>query len=441
MTEKRLLKTKKHNQCRWGLWAFVLACACFHARGETLVFPPYGHSYGIRKATKAHLFMFFGPRTFFRDPQGLATAKMISRDDSTTEKDDDEVVVYGVNAGRHELIYNSSMWTLALYGEKGGGVGEFMNPKGVACDIKGNVYVADCGNNRIVHLFNPKRKLEWVKSFDGAGEGRNGLNSPSQVGITQDGHIYVTDTGNRRIVRFDPNGAVMQTIPAQEARFSFVDGPTTLAVADGRHPWSYYRGERFIFCADSGGKRLWKIGFDGRVLKKVTMPEEYSACYGAVDYYHSLLVTDKTNHCILKFSHDLELLDIFGKRGTGDNEFIEPRGIAVWKRYGQTFVAEKAGAQYYWMGTDLKNHKLKVLGEGRYCLNTYLTDHALATLFVVTGEDTVKLFSHKTIRPGARQTIFATSKDVEGKDLMLRVEPTYSSRTYFHWDYPVKAVP
>jgi hypothetical protein len=40
---------------------------------ESLVFPPYLHSYGIRKATPAHLFMILKGATKFDDPQGLAT--------------------------------------------------------------------------------------------------------------------------------------------------------------------------------------------------------------------------------------------------------------------------------------------------------------------------------------------------------------------------------
>jgi hypothetical protein len=410
------------------------AVACLASDAGTLVFPPYGHSYGIRKATKAHLFMFFGPRTFFRDPQGLATAKMVSRDDPSSSKDDDEVVVYGVNAGRHELIYNTSMWTLGLFGEEGSGKGQFRHPRGIACDEKGNVYVADWGNDRVVHLFNPERKVEWVKAF---GNGENGLKNPSQVGITKDGHIYVTDTGNRRIVCYDRDGAVVRVIPGKGAGYSFVDGPTTLAIADGRHKWSYFDNERLIFCADKGGKRLWKIGFDGKVHTTVDVPTGHGANYGAVDYYHSFLVTDTKNHCILKFNHNLELLDIFGKHGKGDNEFIEPRGIAIWKRFGQTFVAEKSGAQYYWMGTKLESHALHVLGNDRYRLDTYLTDYAYATLFYRAGEDTMKVLDRKTIRPGSQRTVFSEAADITTQNLVLRIEPTYSSRTYYHWDYPV----
>ena len=90
---------------------------------------------------------------------------MKSRNDTSTTKDDDEVVVYGVNSGRSELIYNTSMWGLARYGTRGSESGQFLNPKGIAIDANGNVYVADCGNNRIVHLFNPGKTVSWIGVF------------------------------------------------------------------------------------------------------------------------------------------------------------------------------------------------------------------------------------------------------------------------------------
>ena len=158
---------------------FLLCCLCAALRSQSLVEPPYLHSYGIRKATPAKLFMFFGPITQFDDPEGLATAKMKSRDDPKTIQDDDEVVVYGVNSGRNQLIYNTSMWTLGLYGSKGSGDNQFLSPRGVAIDENGNVYVVDSGNNRVVQLFNPKKEVRWVHAFTGKSATDPGLLAPA----------------------------------------------------------------------------------------------------------------------------------------------------------------------------------------------------------------------------------------------------------------------
>ncbi|HUI93225.1 MAG TPA: NHL repeat-containing protein [Chitinivibrionales bacterium] len=423
------------------LAAAVLAMAflCHGIFAASLVFPPYTHSYGLRKATPKHLFMFFGPATSFSDPQGLATVKMKSRDDTTTVKDDDEVVVYGVNSGRNELIYNTSMWGLALYGEKGGGIDQFSSPRGVACDADGHVFVADWGNNRIVHLFNPKKRVHWVSAFSGAQQNGVGLSGPEQVALDESGRVYVSDPGNRRIAVFNYGGGLLRSI-APAGPFSFVNGPVTLAVADGKNRYSHFRDERCIFCCDSGGKRLWKFDLDGNVLGRAGIPEGYAACYGATDFYHNFWVTDRERCCILKFDRNLAVLDTFGSKGDGDNQFIEPRGIAIYKRFGQTFVAEKNGAQYYWIGTDLKKASLLDKTGGRYSLSMQVTDYTIATLFSAMRKDTAFYFKRRWVPAGS--SIFDFSLDGEKRvrepGLTLKIEPTYSSASFYAWQYPMK---
>ena len=109
---------------------FTLSFLFTSVKTETLVFPPYRHSYGIRKARQSHLTMFL-PGVRFDEPAGIAAAKMEARDEAGTDLDDDEVVVYGVNSGKHQIIYNTSMRSLAVYGQKGSIQGCFRNPKGL----------------------------------------------------------------------------------------------------------------------------------------------------------------------------------------------------------------------------------------------------------------------------------------------------------------------
>ncbi|MBD3418752.1 MAG: hypothetical protein GF398_01415 [Chitinivibrionales bacterium] len=406
---------------------------------QTLVFPPYGHSYGIRKATQGHLKMFLGPFASFEDPQGLATAKMVSRDDPSTKKDDDEVVVYGVNSGKHQIIYNTSMWGLASYGREGSGKDELKFPKGITCDEKGNVYIADWGNDRIVHLFNPQKKVEWVDALTGKSAGDPGLKRPQQVSLTEQGWLVVSDRGNRRIVIMSPKGKIIKRIPAKGVQL-FQEGPTVVAAADGSMRWSHYHKDRFFFCTDQNGRRLWKIGLDGTVIKKITLPGGHQACYGAVDYYHNIYLTDIKKHCVVKLSRHLKMLDVIGSYGKEDNQFIEPRGIAVWKRFGQTFIAEQNGAQYYWVGTKLKSKNFKPQGDSTYLLQVDVSEHSYVSLFTAVGADTSFIVKRLWIPAGpAPLEVNDTGKILNdtAHTPVLRLEPTYSSYTYYHWDFPL----
>ncbi len=135
----------------------------------TLVFPTFLHTYGIRKATRFHLFLFTKNKVKFNNPQGLAVVKLVSWDDSTTKKDDDEVTVYGVNSGQNCIIYNTSMKSLGIYGLDQNGKERLKEPTGIAANSSGDVYVADTGNNRIVKLHNPGHDLFYVKDVGGWG--------------------------------------------------------------------------------------------------------------------------------------------------------------------------------------------------------------------------------------------------------------------------------
>lgn len=414
----------------------TLLTGCF-VFAESLVFPPYLHSYGIRKATPGHLFMILKGATKFDDPQGLATTRLNSWEDPTVKKDDDEVIVYGVNSGRHQIIYNTSMYALALFGRKGNGDGEFLYPKGVAANEKGDVYVADSGNNRIVRLFNPKKGLLWVTALK-TEAGNDSMSGPLRVSIDESGSVYATDAVNKKIFVFNKVNKFAYTIPQKGQPEMFTGKMSALAIADGMARWSHFRDERVIFCADQNGKRLWKIGLDGKVIKSVQMPDGYEAFYGAIDYYHNYWVSDIKKSSLVKFDHNLTLLEIFGKYGENDNEFVEPRGIAIYKRFGQTFVAEKKGAQYYWTGTHYNGANLKFVNPSRYDLTVKSTEYSFVSLLSISGKDTIYYFKRRMIVPPVDEiAITDTTGFGKSPEFIIKMEPTYSSFTYNAWFYPL----
>ena len=128
----------------------------------TFVFPAFKHTYGIRKAGSTELFLFMGFKVNFKNPEGLAAVRLNSWEDPEDPHDDDELTVYGVNSGQNNIIYNKSMWALGVYGLYEDDNQLLNRPHGISANNKGDVYVADTGNHRVVRLYNPTDELQFI---------------------------------------------------------------------------------------------------------------------------------------------------------------------------------------------------------------------------------------------------------------------------------------
>ena len=423
----------------------------------TFVFPAYKHTYGIRKAGSTELFLLMGFKVQFRDPQGLACVRMDAWEDPEDPHDDDELTVYGVNSGQSNIIYNTSMWGLGVYGLYEDDDQLLNKPHGICANSKGDVYVADTGNNRIVRLYNPDHELQFVTAIGSRGKKEGQFSSPTQVAMDNSGNIYICDSGNHRIQVFDANNNFKRAFTNND----FLINPTGIAVTDSLEKHARIK-ENFIIVVDSAASRISRIDLKGNLKKSISMKNigfpSVKLEYICIDYHNQILITDSENHCIHKFTHRLEYITSFGRKGDDDFEFINPTGIAIHRRFGQIFVAEKSGAQYYWVGTDL--YDLAVKEHNQNLLFTFkITEPSFLTADILDAEgDFVMRLTYERLLPRIGEQLIRWNKivgktnikimeieDLELSELVspgkkappgrytlkISLEAVYSSRTHF----------
>ncbi len=375
------------------------------ASPTTLVYPPFGHCLGMHKVGSFQLFIYLGMQTRFDDPTGIVAVKLRSKDDPSTGQDDDELTVFGLNSGRCEIIYNTSLYNVEVFGTCGHGEGEFLNPLGITADEDGNIFVADTGNNRVIRLLYRNDELVFVKSFRFAEDDGGAFSEPSQIALGSSGTLYIADTGNDRIVLMSPVGEYIgeiRGVPSPDASLdenprpdALLDRPVGLAVVERRSVWTS-RAEDSVVVADRDGTRLLRFDRHGKLLACADareVPGTASFDYLAIDYYGNVYATDRAGCRIHKFDRSLNHVTSFGEPGKGDMELDEPRGITLWRRFGQIFVAERTGAQYFWIGTDIQRFSVEpdsiVVGEGRISVSYFLTESARVTLEVLDRDENV----------------------------------------------------
>ncbi len=337
----------------------VVVIAASNESRTCFIYPPFKHTWGVVRGTPAKLFMLVGKRATFAEPLGLCCVRLDCWDDPKIAGDDDEVTVYGVNSNQNMVIYNKSMFELGIYGDRETGSAKLNKPWGVAANNKGDVFVTDLGNNRVVKLFNPKSELKYVSAFGSLGSNNGQFNSPRGIALDNRGMIYVADYLNNRVQIFNSSGVHQRTIFG-------VLGPIAVAVIDAEDRWSYSYGprrEEFLIVVDSLDARISKYSLEGDLLERVTSGDwGAGTCqlqFCTIDYFSQVLLTDRKNNCIWKLDRDLKMICRFGRKGTSDYEFDDPRGITMYRRFGQTFVAEREGAQYLWVAVDLLHPQAK----------------------------------------------------------------------------------
>lgn len=140
------------------------------------------------------------------------------------------------------------------------------DPRAVACDDKGNVYILERSGHRL-RVVNPEGKIRTVAGTGKAGKGGDGgpalqaaMNGPKYLSLDKDGSVLIADTENHQIRRYVPGKEIMELVAGTGKAGKGGVGGDPLKLEMGRphgvivHPKT---GE--IYIADSDNGRVLKI--------------------------------------------------------------------------------------------------------------------------------------------------------------------------------------
>jgi len=276
---------------------------------------------------------------------------------------------------------------------------QFKNPRSVAVDRYGNIYIADGGNFRVVVL-NSDGSLKRIIG--------NTTVLPhvnlSQVAVGPDGKVYVADRDKNRVQVFDAYGTYLNQIGQTTAGSGIgvslqFNVPTGVAVgADGK-----------IFVADSKNYRIVVLHPDGSYLthfggtqgNSTTQLNEMAGL--AVDAAGRVYVTDRFNERILVLKPNstgttFSYASHFGSAGEGDGQFradYHLNGVAV-DQSGKVYTVETGPMRVQIFNSremQVKQGAAPVLsGEGYAFSSTpYGTSRAVTFTIENKGEQTLTL--------------------------------------------------
>jgi uncharacterized protein (TIGR03663 family) len=236
--------------------------------------------------------------------------------------------VYVVDTGNSRILELDANGNLVkTWGEKSPdpanpATGTFNEPWGIAVDGQGNVYVADTWNHRIQKFSADGSFLLTFGVSGQAAEGPDRFWGPRGVAVDSQGRVYVTDTGNKRIEVFDANGKPLLGFATDGT--AKLDEPVGIAVGpDGR-----------VFVADTWNMRVAIFGADGQFQSAFPVQAWPSNSldnkpYLTVDSQGRVYLTDPEGYRVIVFDPNGKALAEFGQYGPENNSFGLPTGLAL----------------------------------------------------------------------------------------------------------------
>ena len=195
---------------------------------------------------------------------------------------------------------------------------------GVEFDLKGNVWVTDHVNNKVVKLSQDGRLLQTIHH---ANSGSDCFRRPRGVSVSPESLIYICDSDNHRVTVHEDGGKFLFAFGSKRSGPGCFDFPRDIA----------FGSDSLVYVSDDGNRGVSVWSKEG-TFKRAFQPKYAPTCIAATSDNH-LLITSFSSHIVMVYTLQGELVHEFGRKGYRKGRFGEPAGVCV-DDNGLVYVAD-----------------------------------------------------------------------------------------------------
>ena len=201
---------------------------------------------------------------------------------------------------------------------------------GVSFDLKGNVWVTDYNNNKVVKLSQDGRLLQTIHH---ASSESDCFSYPSGVSVSAEGLIYVCDSRNDRVTVHDEDGKFLFTFGSIGSGPGCFDSPIDIA----------FGSDGLVYVVDESNERVCVWSKEGSFRRPFLC--KYKPTGIAATNDNHLLITSYSSHTVMVYTLEGELIHQFGAQGSDPGRFNSPWGICVDNDSGLVYVADMVNSR------------------------------------------------------------------------------------------------
>jgi DNA-binding beta-propeller fold protein YncE len=170
---------------------------------------------------------------------------------------DEKGDIFVADTGNKRIVeFDSQGNSITQFGSAGLDPGQLDEPVGITLDAAGRVYVADTWNQR-VQVFTPDstgKNYTSTLTFDINGWFGQSLDNKPFIAVDQAGNIYVTDPEGYRVLEFTPDGKIIRGWGDTGDPTDTLGLPSGIAIDAQGHVW----------VSDAGNNRIMRFTMPGQ---------------------------------------------------------------------------------------------------------------------------------------------------------------------------------